>query len=358
MRVLIVTCSHAGDDARIVHRQARLLLSENHEVTLISPPPGDSTADPEGLRRLAVPRARNRKRIRSWIECRRAVASEARHHDILLVHDPELLPVLFKSRGTIPVVWDVHEDFISSVSDRTWVPAFLRIPVRIFIFLLQRWARGNVHLILAEHAYLNSFPHGKVVPNSPWLIDSQNLNVETAPRVVYVGRLSRNRGLYDLIALGKELQGQIEVELIGDVDADVHDNLVAAVKSGYVSWSGGLPNPEAMLAIRGALAGLALLHNHPNYTQSVPTKILEYWSQGLPVVTTPLPIPVSLIESVGGGEIVRFGNVSECAMILRRWKHDPTTRDHEAKSGYQYVSKHANWQTDGRMFVEFLESLT
>ena len=54
----------------------------------------------------------------------------------------------------------------------------------------------------------------------------------------------------------------------------------------------------------GALAGLSLLQDLPNYRHSRPTKIVEYMAHGVPVVTTPLPVAVELVESAGAGVVV------------------------------------------------------
>ena len=39
LRVLVVTCAHRGDDARIVQRQISAMLDAGFEVTLIAPEP-------------------------------------------------------------------------------------------------------------------------------------------------------------------------------------------------------------------------------------------------------------------------------------------------------------------------------
>ena len=72
VRFLIVTCAHHGEDARIVHRQARSLLAAGHHVTLVSPAPGRTDVDPPDLERVAIPRAEGRRRAS-------AVASHATH---------------------------------------------------------------------------------------------------------------------------------------------------------------------------------------------------------------------------------------------------------------------------------------
>ncbi len=48
----------------------------------------------------------------------------------------------------------------------------------------------------------------------------------------------------------------------------------------------------------GALAGLSLLHDEPNFRHSLPTKVVEYMARGVPVVTTPLPAAADLVTAL------------------------------------------------------------
>jgi hypothetical protein len=68
-----------------------------------------------------------------------------------------------------------------------------------------------------------------VVPNLPWL-PADPPAAGTHHRVVYVGRISRGRGVDELLALGAELArtGGPTLELVGTPDADVRDRVEAA----------------------------------------------------------------------------------------------------------------------------------
>lgn len=81
------------------------------------------------------------------------------------------------------------------------------------------------------------------------------------------------------------------VELIGAADADVREELREAQREGIVRWYGFVPNDRALRIAEGAMAGLALLHDEPNYRHSMPTKVVEYMARGVPVVSTPNPPP-------------------------------------------------------------------
>lgn len=357
MRVLVVTCAHRGDDARIVHRQARSLLEAGHSVTLIAPGPESVEADPDGLRRVDVPRATGRRRIRSWRASRRAVRNEVSQHDIVIVHDPELVPVLFRYGRARPMVWDVHEDFVASVSDRRWIPRPARGLVTSLVRQIERLATGRLHVMLAEDSYVERFADAPVVPNSTWVPELvAQVPVEPRPRVVYVGRLSVGRGVDELISFAQLLSDRVEVVLVGAADADVEASLSAAHDSGVLRWLGPQPNPVALQHLQGALAGLSLLRDEPNYRHSRPTKVMEYLAHGVPVVTTPLPLAAELIHRSGGGRVVEYGDVGACADVIDEWLDNPGSWQLAVTSGHAYVEANHNWQRDGARFVALLES--
>lgn len=356
VRVLVATCAHRGDDARIVHRQARSLLEAGHQVTLVAPLPPSVAADPPGLVRVDVPRACGRRRLGAWRATRAAVNCRLSDHDLLLIHDPELVPVLVRKPLTIPVVWDVHEDFVASVADRAWIPKRVRSLVAAVVGRIERTARRRMHIMLAEDSYLHRFPGAPIVPNSTWVSDDPvPADSGALPRIVHVGRLSVGRGVNELLACGRALGGRADLVLIGDADREVAERLREAHDDGSVRWLGHLPNPDALAEVDGAFAGLALLRDEPNYRYSRPTKIIEYLAHGVPVVTTALPLAADLVHTSGGGVVVDHGDVESCVDAIERWLAAPADRDDAASRGHSYVERHHNWHLDGARFVSLIE---
>jgi glycosyltransferase involved in cell wall biosynthesis len=364
VHVLVVTCAHRGDDARIVHRQIRSLLEHDHSVTLIAPDPGDEARrqDPPGLERLVIPRATGCRRARSWRAARHTARRFARVVDVVLVHDPELLPVLGVGRWHgATLVWDVHEDFVASVSDRRWIPTPLRPLVRRLVSVLEGFARRRYRIILAEDSYRSRFQNASVVPNSTWVLDDPAPLDTGDSRVVYVGRLSRGRGVSTLVSVGEELarRGGPRLVLVGSADFDVEPILRDAVDRGVVDWRGPLSNPEAMALVRGAVAGLSLLGNHPNYVHSRPTKVVEYLANGVPAICTPLPLAAEMIEVSGAGVVTHHWLgpelSSEVADAVMAYASSPAMRGEHGANGWRYVRDHLSWNSDGARFVGLLE---
>jgi glycosyltransferase involved in cell wall biosynthesis len=111
-----------------------------------------------------------------------------------------------------------------------------------------------------------------------------------------------------MVELARLLQPHgITVELVGPADAQARAVIEPAQASGLVRWHGFVPNDEAMLITDGALAGLSLLHDDPNFRPAMPTKVAEYMARAVPVITTPLPLAAGLVERHQCGFVVPFG---------------------------------------------------
>ncbi|WP_211262142.1 glycosyltransferase [Nitriliruptor alkaliphilus] len=365
LRVLVVTTVHTPLDARIHHRQVRALRSHGAQVTYAAPwsatgTPPDAAAD--GVRTLDLPRAVGRRRVRALRAARRLVAAEGPRHDVVLLHDPELaLAVAGQLRQLPPVVLDVHEDTASSLIDRPWVPGPLRPVAAAAARRAERWSEERLHLLLAERSYQERFtrPH-PFVPNVP-----PPAPIEPLPpgdqRAVYVGRIAVSRGARELLAVAAAMHGELTFELIGPVDGDVRADLERAVAAGHVDWAGFVPNDQALPRVEGAAAGLSLVHPQPNHAGSLQTKVLEYLSRRVPVITTDLPVTGPFVREHDVGLTVPVdasgADVDAVVAALRHLVADGEDRRAKADRGYDLVVRELNWDVAGAAFVAELERI-
>lgn len=353
LRVLVVTVVHTPLDARIHHRQITSLLDAGHRVTYAAPWSAYGTRPPTrpGMRPVDVPRAQGRRRLDAWWAARRLVAAQGPHHDVVVLHDPELLLATAGLRA--PLVLDVHEDAAAALVDRPWLPPWTRPLARWLVRATERLAERRVPLLLAEEGYRERFsrPH-PVIRNVPRIGDPPP--EPGAARVIYIGRLSRRRGAHELVGLGRRLAGDATVELIGPADADVAGALRRAHADGVVSWRGFVPNARALEALRGATAGLSLLHDEPNYRVSLPTKVVEYMAAGIPVVTTPLPRARDLVERHGCGRVVPFGDPEATEAAVRGLLADASARRALGAAGRRAAERCYDWADEQHRFLAAL----
>jgi glycosyltransferase involved in cell wall biosynthesis len=358
----VVTVVHHPEDARIRKREIEALLAAEWQVTYAAPFSGYGVDPVEvpGLTLVDLPRAQGRRRLRALRAARSLLRARAGAADVVLLHDPELLLAARAVRGT-PVVWDVHEDTAASLRMKPWLPAWLARPAAAAVRAVERSAERQVHLLLAEEGYRSRFgsPH-PVVPNTTTV--PEHATLPDQPRVVYVGHLTRPRGTEELVAAGALLHertsGRLRVQLVGPADTASAALLQDAPG---VEWLGFLPYGEAMATLDGALAGLSLLHDQPNYRVSLPTKVAEYLAHGVPAITTPLPAAVALVEEARAGIAVPFvdGKADPAAVVeaILRLDADPEERHAMGSGGHAYAREHLDWTRLSQDFVGYLGSL-
>jgi len=365
VRVVVCTVVHHPADARIFYREIQALLDAGHDVTYIAP--HDESASPVrdedqgqsqargSLRLVTIPRASGRRRVGAIRAAKAAMAQQASGADLLLVHDPELLLVLPPKDKRPPTVWDVHEDTAAALTTKAWLPQWLRPVAAGGVTSAERLAERRLHLILAEHGYNDRFAGTHpVVPNTTY-VPAAAAPPSGPRRVVYVGWLSPDRGSGEMVELGRLLRPHgIAVELIGQADPAARAHIEAAGDA--VHWHGFVPNADALRLVDGSLAGLSLLQDEDNFRHSMPTKVAEYMARGVPVVSTPLPLAVELVEAADGGFVVPFNDPAAARDAILQLDADPDLRVKMGLRGHEYALGHLGWPPHAADFVAQLEA--
>lgn len=353
MRVWIVTVVHDPLDARISVRELAVLAEDGHEVTMAAPfsayqrdlPPGATT-------KIDLPRASGRQRLKALRRARAVLRDAAKHADLVILHDPELLLAVMGQRRRLrglSILWDVHEDVPALIESRPWIPRAIAAPLGWSLRRLVRWAERHLELIVAEESYLHAFERRHPVVSNAVTIPAE-VPPPTGGRVVYVGRVTVQRGAMEMLELGRALQGEASVVIMGPADAELVPHLEAATERGEVDWRGFVPNDEALAEIEGAIAGLSLLHDVPNYRHSLPTKLAEYGAHGVPIVSTPNPSSAEFVEHRGAGVLVPFGGGDPLIEAVRALIADPARAAAFAAAGRQTASDLFDWSKAAETF--------
>ena len=365
---LVVTVVHHPSDARIRHRQIDSLLQAGWRVTYAAPFDDYGLTRPVGIRGLTpveVPRATGRNRLTALRAARQLLRDRAAGHDVVLLHDPELLLAVRGLRDLPPVVWDVHEDTAAALQVRRWVPDPLRSPAAWGVRRLERWAEARMPLLLAEHEYADRFSQTHpIVPNTTRVPRKPEppgaLDDDGRQRVVYLGSLTVERGSQELIDVGHHLlaatNGQVQVHVIGPAHGPAGEALRVAAKEGAVVWHGFVPSDRALPMLDGALAGLSLLHDEANFRHSMPTKVIEYLARGVPAISTPLPVPQELLERTGGGLVVPFRDVPATVEAVLELHRDPARAQEIGRAGHRAAAEGYDWEMVAPQFIAALEA--
>jgi glycosyltransferase involved in cell wall biosynthesis len=150
----------------------------------------------------------------------------------------------------------------------------------------------------------------------------------------------------------------VQLEVIGDApEKRCADALRRADRDGTLRWQGFLPSPSALSRLSGALAGLSLLDDLPNFRCSLPTKVIEYAAVGIPVITTPLPIAIGIVREGNCGVVVPWRDPGAVVDAIAALRDDPERAAMLGHNGHLTALKHYDWQTLSRRFVEHMTLL-
>lgn len=305
-RLLVLTTVHPPDDTRIRERLIRT-LEPLGDITYACKTPGPS--DESGLRWLPLRGGRLRRNLsaigvllgRSW--------------DLVVLHDPETIPAgaLARWARRTTVVFDVHENLPAQIAQKTWVPRWARPAFRWLAELLFAMAEKTTTLTLAESGYQDLFaaPHA-VFPNYPRSVDFPDPEEVGDGTAVYVGDVTRVRGIEDAVA-ACGIAG-VPLEIVGRIEPDLRESLTLAPSAPVIQ--GPLPNPDALRRMARASVALSPLRDLPNYRQSVPTKTLEYLATGAPVVATDLPGTRAVLDGLDAVWLVPPGDPEAMALAI------------------------------------------
>ena len=369
LSALVVTVVHNPQDSRIRQRQLTALLAAGWDVTYAAPfrafglevpPTSQEGPGRGGLRCIDIPRASGKHRARAWQSARTIMRSFGRDHDVVLVHDPELLLAAAGLRLK-NLIWDVHEDPAAALQVKSWMPAVLRRPVAAAWRRAEWVAERRHYLLLAEPAYQQRFRR-----SHPVVANSVSVPQDVAPagddRVSYLGTVTMSRGCDTMIEVGRLLRrrtnGAVKLEVIGGAaDPDARQALQIAAQAGDLNWLGFLRSDEALARVSRSLAGLCLLKNLPNYRVSLPTKIVEYCALGVPVITTPLPLASDLVRSEKVGLEVPWNDPSAVVNAILRLRAEPELRRQLGANGHRVALRDHDWNRLSADFVRIMDAI-
>lgn len=336
-RVLVLTTVHPADDPRVRYRTVGVLAGVL-PVRYASPPPAPRRRD--GFEWVGLTGRRPLRVLRALREAlRRDVA-------VVSVHDPELVVVALAARaaGRRAVV-DVHEDVPAQIRDKPWVPAPLRRPLAAAATALLRLAEQSCTVTLAEanYAQLLRRPH-PVFANHPIADDLPDPRPVGEPRVVYVGDITAARGAELLVRAVGRLDPRPQLEMIGRCREPLRGALVrlAAEVQVDLQLPGYLDHSLAMDRVAGAGVGVSPLLGEPNHRQSLPSKVIEYLSLGVPVVASDLPGTRRVVAGLPGVRLVAPGDLDAWSRSLAEVLGDRALRQ-AAQRGVAAVRRDHTW---------------
>ncbi len=354
-RVCHLTSLHVARDTRIFYKSCRS-LARFYEVTLIAVHDREELVD--GVRIIPFRRLKNRYWEMLTASLRMFPKALRVNADLYQFHDPELIPCgLWLRLLGKKVVFDVHEHFAADIFDKPWIRNKGML-ARIYGFFEQRAAR-RMELVLAERSYAPHYAamgaRYTVVLNYPDLTFFKPYrNVEPRPEqnLFYIGILLETRGLLQIAEALWMLKQQGRI---------FHFHCVGALYSGLAQKIESLPFYEEIkkqLFFHGRLdlpdgyrlsmsmgIGLCIIKRMKNSEWSYPTKMFEYMSVGLPVITSDFELYRSVVERNECGLCVPPDDPKQLAEAILTLADNPDLRLKMARNGVQATEAFYSWKS-------------
>jgi len=152
---------------------------------------------------------------------------------------------------------------------------------------------------------------------------------------VFVGRLSREKGIETLLAVWERLPGDAQLRIVGDGPL-ADDVMRAAARDRRIEWVGRQPMAE-VLRIVGEAACLVM----PSlWYETFGRAIMEAFSRGTPVVASGLGAMAELVENGVTGYHARPGDAADLAAKVATILADPGRRaDMRAAARREYLRR-------------------
>jgi len=346
------------------------LARVGYEVHLLAQGIGSKAYEEKGVVIHPLPEPKNR-----WERYTRAsyVARLAANlnPDLFHVHEPDLLGPVLSKAGSRPVIYDVHESYLDILNENNWMPSWIKPFTRMAWDL---WERRLVRRCAAvvtvagtiARRYRSFNEAVSVVANFP---DCQRMDEPIAAQkdgltCVMAGTLSPSRGLpiiFRALALLKQRGLVVRLNLAGHGSRDylsfLWDEAERLGVRQQVEYAGILSRDEALLFQKRADIGLVTYQPLLYCVNSLPNKLLECMSLGVPVVYSNFPNYREIAETAGAGIMVDPTVPEQIADAIETLVRNPHLARQMGDAGKQAVLERFNWGVERNKLISLYHEI-
>lgn len=290
MKIVHITTVHNYNDNRIFYKECITLKNSGYSVYFIVA--GEKSRIENGINIIGFPKAKGR--IGRFIKtsffdllkvCKNVDA------DIYHFHDPEIIftGLILRIMGK-KVIYDIHENNPASILSKSYITnKLLQKFISISFNIVEQFAYRFFNAIVTARPDISArFTHKNLITlrNFPILPDFSKLreiNIKKdKPSVIFVGGMTRLRGLYELIEAFKDLD-EYELWLLGPIsDIDLKNKLENECKN--IKYFGTVEAYDVFSYIQKADIGIITFLPAPNHINTLATKPFEYMACGKPMI--------------------------------------------------------------------------
>jgi len=172
-----------------------------------------------------------------------------------------------------------------------------------------------------------------------------------------VGSIAKIRGIQELCHAMGQVKTGARLNLVGEFSDPSDEQAVRAM----VAWKRinnfGLLDREGIKSVyETSIAGLVTLHPISNYLVSLPVKMFEYMSAGIPVIASDFPLWRKIILESNCGLLVNPFDVKAIARAIDFLVENPLLAKQMGDNGRKTVEHSFNWESEEIKLISIYNS--
>ncbi|MDQ8199782.1 glycosyltransferase [Pelagicoccus enzymogenes] len=364
MKILHITTVHPFGDPRIFTKQALSAKEAGHQVTVICTGAPDRHWIRDELNIISLGNRQTSPVRRSQYIPKIIKHLFKNQYDVIQIHDPELLIplILFDliPHRSSRIIFDIHEDYKKASMETLSKKIFFSIAYP----LLYTISKLRFFHILAEDSYCDTQTRRTCVIHNY----SKSKTLDTTKKrdniIVYIGIISIDRSIREISTafLNSNLKGW-ELALIGNTSGPEVDSIIKKLTENKkpektIKHYGFMDIETAKNEILSkSKIGLSVLQHHKNYEYSLPSKVFDYLSVGLPVILSDFPFYLKTFQDFPS---IRFVSAQFTDRICTAMNDliDYDRIKNQVIDSLEILNKRFTWESESKKLLSFYESIT
>ncbi len=303
--------------------------------------------------------------------------------EVILVRDIPLAPAAIRTgkKLGIPVVLDMAEHYAAMIRDlwstgtTSFGDFFVRNPK--VVAAVEEWvlARIDHTIVVVEESKARLVEGGvpedkiSVVSNTPSLarvetyaeIERNEGRDQDVLQIAYLGLMEEARGVGNVIeavAAAKKAGSRVSLDLIGEGRSLAEFKSRAktlGLGDETVTFHGFLPYQEALGVLAGMDAGVIPHFANESWETTIPNKLFDYMSLGLPVISSNVTPVARVLEETQAGVTFLDRNTEDLTKVIQKLDHADLSAMGER--GVEAVRGRYHWEQDAVILKDVFEQV-